>query len=148
MKYFVFALLMFIAGLALTRIDRDTPEVRPIIRTRTTTGLFITLVMRQPVKRSICADAVSAFERTLAPSCPTCVMESADCAQSFEGIENALARNEPLPIYTVDSDAFRIALVGPTAAVAAECDKMASEMVRRGAKVAACHAPAIVSAGQ
>ena len=148
MKYFVFALLMFIAGLALTAIERDTPELRPIVRMRTTTGLFITVAMRQPVKRSMCVEGLAAFERTLTPLCPVCVIESSDCLQSFDGIENALVRNEPLPIYTVDSDAFRIALVGPTSAVAAECNEMASEMVRRGAKMAACRAPAIVSAGQ
>src|SRR5215471_1224971 len=148
MRYFVLALLMFVAGAALTRLERETVEFRPLARMRTTTGLFVTLVMRQPVKRSVCAETLATLERALTASCPACTIESTECAQNFEGIENALVRNEPLPIYTVDSDAFRVAMVGPTEAVIKECNEMASEIGRRGSRTAVCHAPSVVSARQ
>src|SRR3954470_12287894 len=125
MRYFVFALFMFAAGVALTHVERDPQALTPIVRVRTSEGLFVTYVQRAPLERSICNDVVQAFTGAITKACKNCMVESATCAIELEGIDRALARNEPLPLYTVRSQAFRIGIVGPPDAVRGECTDMA-----------------------
>ena len=142
MKYVALALVMLAAGLAITRLaDPEPQSFLPIVRLRTTGGLFVTFVQRTAVKHADCARTVDVFSETLSRSCATCVIESSDCSTHLQGIEGALVRNEPLPIYTVDADRIRMALVGPVQAVKDECTAIAAHLYRQGIKAASCKAP-------
>lgn len=144
MKYFLLALLMLAAGIAVTQVEREPQDFTPVVRVRTTDGLFLTFVQNGMVKPGRCNDAVAAFSKVLQESCPTCVIESSGCPSVLEGMDKALSRKEHLPIYTVNTDAFRVAMVGPPHAVETECREMAAQMVRQGMKTAACNVPAAV----
>lgn len=134
---------MLAAGLAVTQIAPPEPaDFLPVVRLRTDGGLFVTFVHRKAAKHAACSRIVKVFAETLSRSCPTCTIESSDCATELNGVEGALARNETLPIYTVDADAIRMAIVGPPAAVHEECEAMASELKGEGIKAAACRVPA------
>jgi hypothetical protein len=145
MRYFVFSLLMFVAGVALTHVERDPQQLTPVVRLRTTDGLFVTFVQRRTLQRSVCHDVLQAFRDNLERSCFQCMVESADCAHDLGGIERALALGEDLPLYTVSADSFRVAIVGPPESVQAECADMSLQMVRQGIATASCVAPVVGS---
>ena len=141
MKYVVLALLMLAAGLGLMHIEREPQFFTPLVRVRTTDGLFMTYVHRNPVSLIVCEQTVKTFTAVTEKSCPACVVESTACSQKLEGLDGALARNERVPLYTVDGNGFRVAMVGPPETVVAECREMASQMLSRGITTAACHMP-------
>jgi hypothetical protein len=143
MRYFVFSLLMFAAGVALTQVDREPHAFTPVVRVRTTGGLFITFVQRGVFNRSSCNLSVETFSRVLKESCWPCMIESAGCSSQLEGIDRALANDEPLPLFTVSANDFRIAIVGPPNSVQAECGEMAAQMITKGIKNADCHIPVL-----
>ena len=143
MKYVALAVVMLLAGLGLMHIEREPRLFTPLVRVRTTDGLFITYVHRSPVNHGICEKTVKAFTDVTEKSCPACVVESTACSQKLEGLDGALARNERVPLYTVDGDVFRVSMVGPPQAVLAECREMASQMLSKGIKTAACNVPGV-----
>jgi hypothetical protein len=146
MRYFVFSLLMFAAGVALTQVDREPHAFTPVVRVRTTDGLFITFVQRGVFKRSSCSQSVEIFARVVKESCWPCMIESAACSSQLEGMDRALANDEHLPLFTVSADDFRIAIVGPPNSVQAECGEMAAQMIKQGIKNADCHNPVLGAA--
>jgi len=141
MRYFVFSLLMFAAGVALTQVDREPHAFTPVVRVRTTDGLFITFVRRGVFNRSSCNLSVETFARVVKESCWPCMIESTGCSSQLEGVDRALANDERLPLFTVSANDFRIAIVGPPNAVQAECQEMAAQMIKKGLKNADCHNP-------
>jgi hypothetical protein len=143
MRYFVFSLLMFAAGVALTQADREPQAFTPVVRVRTTDGLFVTFVQRGVFKRSSCNLSVETFSRVVKDACSRCTIESAGCASQLEGMDRALANDEPLPVYTVSANDVRIAIVGPLNSVQAECGEMAAQMVTKGIQNADCHIPVL-----
>ena len=141
MKYFVLTTLMFIAGIALTRIEREPHTFTPVVRVRTANGLFFTLLQHEVPTKSSCTTAVEGMVGGFDNTCPTCTVESVECATKLEGIEAALARRKPVPLYVVSSDEIRIGILGPPASVQAQCEKMATVMHNGGVKSATCLPP-------
>lgn len=141
MKYFVLALLMFAAGVAITRIEPETPHVTPIVRLRTTGGLFITLVQSETKTKKLCTEANDRFVQPLIDLCPACEVLSSDCAEKLVGIEGALVRGEPVPVHTVGGAGFRAAVLGPPSTVNATCQALAVHMVKGGVNTATCRPP-------
>jgi hypothetical protein len=143
MRYFVFSLLMFAAGFALTQVDREPQAFTPVVRVRTTDGLFMTFVQRGVFKRTSCNQSVETFARVVKESCAPCMIESTGCSALLEGMDRALANDEPLPVYTVSANDVRIAIVGPLNSVQAECGEMAAQMITKGIQNADCHIPVL-----
>jgi hypothetical protein len=141
MKYAILAALMFVAGLSLPLIQHEPQSYIPLVRVRSTEGLYITLVQARADRRSACNDRVAAFLTELGDSCPTCTVEASECATKLEGMDMALADGKALPIFTVAAEDIRVGLLGPPSTVRAECEVMASQFVMNGMKTAACVAP-------
>jgi hypothetical protein len=140
MRYVLLALLLFAVGVTVAMLERDTQAFTPIVRVRSIDGLYITLVQPRTAKRSACAAVVERFEQALAQTCATCTIESTDCATRLEGIDQALAAGEGVPVFTVSAQGMRVGLLGPPPSVKAECEAMASQFVRSGVK-ASCVSP-------
>jgi hypothetical protein len=144
MKYAILAILLFIGGITLAYVERQDQAFTPIVRVRSAEGLFITLVQPPTSRRSSCSNTVDTFTKALNVACPTCAVESRDCATRLGGIDKALADGQRLPIYTVAAEGVRIGVVGPPNAVRAACEEMAIQFVTGGSKTAACMAPAVL----
>lgn len=142
MKYVFLAALLFIAGLALTQVPRKSYNFTPLVRVRTTNGLFITLVQKQISSHERCDAAVDVLVKEFGKQCPQCVVESTECAVKLDGIDSALARRESVPLYVVAADELRIGILGPPESVRSQCEGMASSMVRNGVSSAICVPPA------
>lgn len=142
MKYLVLATVLFLVGVGLTQIERPHQSFSPLVRVRTENGLFMTLVQKQVPGKTLCDAVVDKVVEQFGRTCPTCTVESTDCASKLEGIDQALALNQPVPVYVVSSDDIRIGILGPPNSVQARCEGMASFMLRAGVKSAACVPPA------
>src|SRR5882672_12789654 len=112
MKYFVFALLLFGAGVGLAQLDTESDRYVPVVRVRTSDGFFVTAVQQSTSRKKACGESLERFLKPLEKTCPGCTVESASCAVELEGLELALARGEQVPVYTVSSSGVRMALVG------------------------------------
>jgi hypothetical protein len=143
MKYLILSILLFVAGVTLAFVERQEQIFTPIVRVRSADGLYITLVQPRTLRRSACNAMVEGFKKALDGACPTCAVESSDCATKLEGIDRALADGERLPIYTVAAEGMRIGVVGPPHVVRVACEGMAVQFVANGAKTASCVEPAV-----
>jgi len=141
MKYFVLAFLLFLLGLLVSTFEPPPERYHPVARLRTADGFFMTFVQDRVEGAKLCREALDAFVETLGKSCPSCDIESQECATTLRGIDKALAERAPLPIYRVTTPQLGIALIGPPAKVRSRCERMADGLVARGMKSASCVFP-------
>ena len=144
MRYFVLSVVMLAGAVGVMQLEPIHPDFTPVVRVRTTDGLFLTFVQSGAMKRGQCTTAVKLFSDVVASSCPTCIIESSGCHSDLAGMDKALTSQERLPIYTVAADPFRVAIIGPPHAVEAECREMAAQIVNQGVKAAVCRTPEVV----
>jgi len=143
MKYLALAVILFLIGIGFTQIEREDYLFTPVVRLRTTDGLFMTFVQDASPKRSACREAIDRFVSALDTTCTTCFIESTDCATRLEGMDRALANNESLPVHTISAEGIHMAMLGPPRLVQVECEGMAAQLVRLGMKSAACAFPRV-----
>jgi hypothetical protein len=142
MRYIALVVVLFIAGAALTFLDSGESETyTPVVRVRTESGLFMTVVQRVTDKRATCSDVVGRLVDEVTRTCPSCSVESADCPTKLAGIDRALALNESLPVYSIAADGVRIAMVGPPPTIRSHCSTMAAKMAQNGLPTATCVLP-------
>jgi hypothetical protein len=144
-RYLVLASLLFVMGLAITKLRNDPDIYTPVVRVRTDNGFFMTLIQREATEKSACTQAVDELLKEFGKACPTCNVESTDCSARLTGIDQALAHKDPLPLYVISSNEIRIALLGPPAMLEAQCEAMAMQMAKFGLKSARCVAPILKS---
>jgi hypothetical protein len=140
-KYATLALLLLLAGLGVMHVEREPERFTPLVRLRTVEGMFITFVQPGSYPRRECNQTVAAFTQSLNKSCVNCFLESAQCHEKLEGLDRALARNEPVPFHTVEAKVFRVAVAGPPATVLQECREIAAQMARFGIVGSYCREP-------
>ena len=141
MKYLVLAILLFLCGAGLTQIKiEDEQAYVPVVRTRTTEGLFLTFLHERVADRRACQQTFERFAGVVRP-CANCAIESMVCATELAGVDKAVAEDRPVPVYTVVGERVRISLVGPPHRVRSECEGIADQMVLNGLKTAACIYP-------
>jgi hypothetical protein len=141
MRYFVFSLLLFAAGIGVGHLDQDEGMFAPVARVRTQDGFFITAIQQRTATRRACRESLDRFVKPLEKNCPGCLVEWAGCATELEGMELALARGEQLPVYTVSSSGVRLALVGPPQAVQRTCEQIVAHARSMGTVNASCVSP-------
>jgi hypothetical protein len=148
MRYIVLVVALFIAGAALTLVDSESQSYTPVVRVRTESGLFMTVVQSVTEKRASCSEVVGRLVDEVSRSCPACAVESSDCPTKLTGIDRALASNERLPVYSIAANGVRIAMVGPPQSIRAQCSTMAAKMAENGLPTATCVLPASSEIGQ
>lgn len=141
MKYAFLAALLLIVGVVLTQLDLEGQVYTPIVRVRTESGLFLTIVQTATRKKAACSDAVSTLKAQILNSCPVCYVESSECSIKLAGMDQALAAGEALPVYTIAGDGIRIGMLGPPSRIEGQCTKMAAVMANNGLKSAVCVLP-------
>ena len=141
MKYIVLAVLMFLLGALLTTFRPEPQPLIPVVRMRTPDGFFVTFVQDRVRGHQVCKAAIDAYVEPLKAACPACAVESSDCATKLVGIEGALAEDRQLPIYAVSAEGLRMSVVGPPRLVKEWCERLATQLVLKGLKSAACVFP-------
>src|SRR5258707_7371384 len=112
MKYLVLAILLFACGAGLTQLRvEDEQAYVPVVRTRTTDGMFLTLLHERVSTQRACQETVERFAALLRP-CAACTIESRECATELTGVDKAIAEGQPVHLYTVADEGVPISLVG------------------------------------
>jgi len=65
----------------------------------------------------------------------------ARCERELQGVELALLMGDPMPMHVVIAPGLRLAIEGPKQRVRQECEQLATELVKGGARTAACVFP-------
>ncbi len=141
MKYLVLALLMLVAGVALTQSDLGGQTYFPVVRFRTSEGFFITAVQERTTKRAACKESMEQFMEPIKRDCPACTLQSAECVSDLVGMELALATGGLLDVHTVTAEGIKMALVGPPESAQKTCESIATRIVLNGMKNASCVYP-------
>jgi hypothetical protein len=148
MRYAAVAAILFLAGVALTQLRpftlEDEPYV-PIVRIRTESSLFLTVVQKVSPQKAACADAVADLVGQIRKTCAVCYVESSECSTTLSGLERGLAAGDALPVHTIAATGVRIAMLGPPSRVQSQCAKLATVMASNGLPGATCVAPQITS---
>ena len=142
MKYIVLAILMFLLGALLTTFRPPESFYSPVVRMRSPAGFFVTYLRERVQGTKACHAEIDEYVEPLVKACPDCSIESTECATQLNGIEKALADDNPLPVYTVRAEGVRMSVVGAPRQTRLWCEAVASEMVKRGLSTAACVFPA------
>jgi hypothetical protein len=69
MKYLVLALTLLAAGLILGHVERESELYTPVVRIRSTDGLYMTMVQPRTARQNACATVVQHFEQALKLNC-------------------------------------------------------------------------------
>jgi hypothetical protein len=141
MRYLVLAGLLFVLGIAITKIEREEAHFTPVVRVRTADGLFFTVVQPGTSSKNSCSTTVKELVGNFGKACDKCLIESSECALRLQGVDLALASAQPVPIYTVAADGVRIGILGPPETVRNICETIAGAMVNLGVKSASCAFP-------
>jgi hypothetical protein len=141
MRYALVAALFFLAGIALTQLKGEDESYVPVVRVRTDSSLFLTIVQKVRPQKSVCVDALSDMVAEIRNTCPVCYVESSECSTTLSGIDRALAAGDALPVHTIAADEVRIAMLGPPSRVQSQCTKMAAVMASKGLVSATCVSP-------
>jgi hypothetical protein len=140
-RYATLAALLFLAGLALAQLKGTDQNYVPIVRVRTESSLFVTIVQKVTLERAACADAIADMAAEIRSTCPACYVESSECSAKLSGIDRALAAGDALPVHTISADGVRIAMLGPPSRAHSQCTKMAAVMASNGLTSATCISP-------
>ena len=132
MRYVALVIALFLGGVALTLIENESQAYTPVVRVRTESGLFMTVVQSVTDRQTACADVVKRLVNEVSTTCPACAVESADCPTQLSGMDRALALNEKLPVYSIAADGVRISMVGPPPSIRGQCVTMAAKMAQHG----------------
>jgi hypothetical protein len=141
-RYVLLVVALFIAGAALTFVESESQAYTPVVRVRTESGLFMTVVQSVTDKRASCSEVVGRLVDEVSRTCPACSVESTDCPTKLTGIDRALASHERLPVHSIAANGVRIAMVGPPQSIRAQCSTMAAKMAENGLPGATCVLPA------
>lgn len=141
MKQALIALVLIAIGSWLAHLHVASQTYHPVVRLTSSDGLVYTTVQDEVHERRACGEANDRFLKPIKETCKECQVVFARCERKLEGLEAALADNEPVPHYQVLAPGLRIAVVGPAAAAKASCEFIAGDMVRRGVRAAACVYP-------
>jgi hypothetical protein len=143
MRYAVLAAVFFLAGIALTQLKVEDESYAPIVRVRTDSSLFMTIVQKVTPQKAACVDAIDGMVTEIRNTCPGCYVESSECSTKLSGIDRALAAGDALPVHTIAADGVRIAMLGPPSHVQRQCKNMAAVMAHKGLAGAVCVSPAL-----
>jgi hypothetical protein len=140
-KYLILAVALLSIGVGLAQFEPEREPYFPVVRLRTTDGFFITAIQDRTLGPNACVKANERFLRPIRHGCLGCVVESVDCPHDLNGVERALTRGEPIPIFSIFSTGLRLAVVGPPDSAPKVCLEIASQLVMIGIKNAACVFP-------
>lgn len=143
MKQLLIAVVLIAAGVAGAYFYLRTTTYYPVVRLAAPEGFTITAVQMPVATRELCDAANRRFSDPLKKSCNACKFEFERCAGSLTGDERALAGGDPLNDYSVSAVGIRMIIAGPASLAKPACEQLASDMVQKGVKTAACVYPGV-----
>jgi len=141
MKQASIVIVLVAVGAWLAHLHVAAQTYHPVVRVLAPEGLTYTAVQDPTSERSACGAANDRFLGPLKAQCKQCQVLYARCVRSLDGLELSIQEGRPIPDHLVYAPGLRVAIAGPAGMAKSACDFLASDMVTRGVRSAACVYP-------
>lgn len=141
MKQAIVVVALLVLGSVLAHYHVANQSYYPVSRLSSTDGYTFHMVQDRAARRGDCGKANARFLGPIKAFCDQCRVDYARCERELAGLELALVMGDPVPMHVVVAPGLRLAIEGPGERVRRDCEQLATDLVRRGTKSAACVFP-------
>ena len=141
MKQAIVILVLLAVGSVLAYYHVANQSYYPVSKLASADGYTFHMVQDKTAQRSACGQANDRFLEPIKSRCAQCQVVYARCERELQGVELALLMGDPMPMHVVISAGLRMAIEGPQERVRADCEQLATDLVKGGMRTAACVFP-------
>jgi hypothetical protein len=113
----------------------------PVSELASSDGYTIHMVQDRTDTRGDCGAANDRFLKPVKSACAQCRIVYARCERELQGLEFSLLMGDAVPMYVVVAPGLRLAIEGPPQNLRRDCEQMAANIVKSGARAASCVFP-------
>lgn len=141
MKQAIVIAILLVVGSVLARYHVANQSYFPVSKLASADGYTFHMVQDRTAERGACGEANDRFLEPVKSSCAHCEVVYARCERELHGLELALLMGDPVPMHVVIAPGLRLSIEGPAARVRADCEHIATNLVKSGAPSAGCVFP-------
>ena len=141
MKQAIVILVLLAAGSVLAHYHVANQSYYPVSKLASADGYTFHMVQDRRAQRNACGEANERFLAPIKARCLQCEVVYARCERELQGVELALLMGDPMPMHVVIAPGLRLAMEGPKERVREQCEQFATDLVKGGARTAACVFP-------
>ena len=141
MKQAIVILVLLAVGSVLAHYHVANQSYYPVSKLASADGYTFHMVQDRRAQRNACGEANERFLGPIKARCLQCQVLYARCERELQGVELALLMGDPMPMHVVVAPGLRLAMEGPKERVREQCEQFATDLVKGGARTAACVFP-------
>ena len=141
MKQALVIVVLLVAGSVLAYYHVANQSYFPVAKLASADGYTFHMVQDRRAQRNACGEANDRFLAPIKARCLQCDVVYARCERELHGLELALLMGDPVPVHVVVSPGLRLAMDGPKERVRRDCEQIATDLVKGGARSATCVFP-------
>ena len=141
MKQAIVILVLLAVGSVLAHFHVANQSYYPVSKLSSADGYTFHMVQDRRAQRNACGQANDRFLAPIKARCLQCQVVYARCERELQGVELALLMGDPMPMHVVIAPGLRLAMEGPKERVREQCEQFATDLVKGGARTAACVFP-------
>lgn len=141
MKQAIVILVLLAVGSVLAHFHVANQSYYPVSKLASADGYTFHMVQDRRAQRNACGEANERFLAPIKARCLQCEVVYARCERELQGVELALLMGDPMPMHVVVAPGLRLAMQGPKERVREQCEQFATDLVKGGARTAACVFP-------
>ena len=141
MKQAIVILVLLAVGSVLAHYHVANQSYYPVSKLASADGYTFHMVQDRRAQRNACGEANERFLGPIKARCLQCQVVYARCERELQGVELALLMGDPMPMHVVIAPGLRLAMEGPKERVREQCEQFATDLVKGGARTAACVFP-------
>ena len=141
MKQAIVLLVLLAVGSVLAHYHVANQSYYPVSKLASADGYTFHMVQDRRAQRNACGEANDRFLEPIKARCLQCDVLYARCERELQGVELALLMGDPMPMHVVIAPGLRLAMQGPRERVREQCEQLAADLVKGGARTASCVFP-------
>ena len=141
MKQAIVILVLLAVGSVLAHFHVANQSYYPVSKLASADGYTFHMVQDRRAQRNACGEANERFLAPIKARCLQCEVVYARCERELQGVELALLMGDPMPMHVVVAPGLRLAMEGPKERVREQCEQLAADLVKGGARTASCVFP-------
>ena len=141
MKQAIVLLVLLAVGSVLAHYHVANQSYYPVSKLASADGYTFHMVQDRRAQRNACGQANDRFLGPIKARCLQCGVLYARCERELQGVELALLMGDPMPMHVVIAPGLRLAMQGPRERVREQCEQLAADLVKGGARTASCVFP-------
>ena len=141
MKQAIVILVLLAVGSVLAHFHVANQSYYPVSKLASADGYTFHMVQDRRAQRNACGEANERFLAPIKARCLQCEVVYARCERELQGVELALLMGDPMPMHVVIAPGLRLAMEGPKERMREQCEQLATDLVKGGARTASCVFP-------